>query len=87
MREFKRASDDVSLVHIITPPVDLLRHFSPFSQVDLSHGAAQALSASLKECPVIEKPSEDAGGQRGHQTRVHRAEVERGTAGEQEDEG
>lgn len=57
------------------------------SQVGISHGAAQALGAPLSECPVVQEPSEDAGGQRGHQTRVHWAETECGAAGEQEDEG
>lgn len=57
------------------------------SQVGFSHGAAQALGAPLSECPVVQEPSEDAGGQRGHQTRVHWAETECGAAGEQEDEG
>lgn len=56
-------------------------------QVGLSHGAAQEVGASVQERPGVQKPSEDAGSQGGHQARVHRAETERGPAGEQEDEG
>lgn len=65
------------LIHIFLYP----------TQVDFGHGAAQAYGASFQERPVVQEPSEDAGGQRGHQTRVHGAETERGSAGEQEDEG
>lgn len=56
-------------------------------QADFSHGAAQEVRASIQKCPGVQKPSEDAGSQGGHQTRVHRAEAECGTAGEQENEG
>lgn len=41
------------------------------SQVGLCHGAAQALGAPLPQRPVVQEPSEDAGGQRRHQTGVH----------------
>lgn len=58
-----------------------------FYQADFSHGAAQEVSAAVQERPGIEKPPEDVGSQGGHQARVHRAEAERGTTGEQEDEG
>lgn len=56
-------------------------------QIDFGDGAAQEGDAAEPQRSVVEEPAEEAGSQRGHQTRVHRAETQHRPAGEQKDEG